>query len=59
MERGAWRVTVHGVTKESGHDSATKQQQPLRHVGHLLWEESIGPSPLKINGFLPISLKKV
>ena len=44
MDRGAWRATVHRVTKESGHDSATKQQL-LRHTGPLLWEESIGPSP--------------
>ena len=25
--RGAWRATVHGVTKRVGHDLATKQQQ--------------------------------
>ena len=26
MDRGAWRATVHGFVKESGHDLATKQQ---------------------------------
>ena len=26
MDRGAWQATVHGVTKESGPDLATKQQ---------------------------------
>ena len=26
-DRGAWQATVHGVTKESGQDSMTKQQQ--------------------------------
>ena len=26
MNRGAWQATVHGVTKESGYHSATKQQ---------------------------------
>ena len=27
MDRGAWWATVHGVTKESDRDLATKQQQ--------------------------------
>ena len=27
MDRGAWWVTGHGVTKTFGHDSATKQRQ--------------------------------
>ena len=27
MDREAWRATVQGVTKGSGHDLATKQQQ--------------------------------
>ena len=27
MDRGTWQATVHGVTKESGQDSTTKQQQ--------------------------------
>ena len=27
IDRGAWRAGVHGVTKESGHDLATKQKQ--------------------------------
>ena len=27
MDRGAWRVTVHGVAKKVGHDLVTKQQQ--------------------------------
>ena len=26
MDRGAWRATVHGVTKPVRHDLATKQQ---------------------------------
>ena len=36
MDRGAWRATVHGVTKESQrYDSATKQQQQLLAAGLL------------------------
>ena len=27
MDRGAWWATVHGLTKESDRDLATKQQQ--------------------------------
>ena len=27
MDRGAWEVTVRGVTKRVGHDLETKQQQ--------------------------------
>ena len=26
MDRGAWRATVHGVTKRAGHNLAMKQQ---------------------------------
>ena len=29
MDRGAWRATVHGVTKES-YNLATKQQQQIK-----------------------------
>ena len=31
MDRGAWRAIVHGVTKELGHDLATKQKQYTKH----------------------------
>ena len=27
MDRGAWWATVHRITKDLGHDLATKQQQ--------------------------------
>ena len=27
VDRGAWRATVHRVTKEAGHNLVTKQQQ--------------------------------
>jgi len=27
MERGAWWATVHGATKQVGHNLVTKQQQ--------------------------------
>ena len=27
MDRGAWRATVHGVTKKVGHSLVTKQQR--------------------------------
>ena len=31
LDRGAWRATVHGVTKELGHNLATKQKQYTKH----------------------------
>ena len=34
-ERGAWRATVHEVTKESNMTATKQQQQPLEGVGNI------------------------
>ena len=36
MDRGAWRVTVHGVARV-GHDLVTKERERERHLGWIIF----------------------